>query len=388
MSIPPSAPSSTSRRSLGVRLRSRNSTSSPRTRHRPLRTRYPTSRRRISSRTRSPSRVASSFSSSHSASSRRLTAPRFGEAGRPLQAGASHGGPCAPARPRIEPDRRARTMIKSILVALDGSQHADSALEHALWLARRLQARLIGLHVLDIVSIEGSFLHDVSGSLGFEPYLDFSSKMREALQERGRVLLDAFTARCETEGIAHDTALPMGIVANEICDQARTADLVVVGHRGVNEQFSTGLLGATTESVARKSPKPVLVSPMQFQEIRRPLLAYDGSQRASAAMHAAAELVSALGLPLTVVHVAREGVTRDDKILEEARRYLQAYGLELNCVTISGPPHQRIVDMLRDRGYDLLFIGAYGHSKIIEMVLGSTTEYVLRNSPCPVFLAR
>jgi len=140
-------------------------------------------------------------------------------------------------------------MIKSILVALDGSQHADSALEHALWLARRLRARIIGLHVLDIVSIEGSFLHDVSGSLGFEPYLDFSSKMREALQERGRVLLDAFTARCQNEGIAHDTVLPMGIVANEICDHARTADLVVVGHRGVNEQFST----------ARRSPSPARV---------------------------------------------------------------------------------------------------------------------------------
>jgi nucleotide-binding universal stress UspA family protein len=36
----------------------------------------------------------------------------------------------------------------------------------------------------------------------------------------------------------------------------------------------------------------------------------------------------------------------------------------------------------------MLFIGAYGHSRIIEMVLGSTTEYVLRNTPCPVFLSR
>ena len=279
-------------------------------------------------------------------------------------------------------------MIKTILATLDGSQHADAALEYALWLAGRLRATVMGLHVIDIVSIEGSFFHDVSGSLGFEPYLDFSAKMREALQERGRVLLDTFATRCRERGVPCDTALPMGVIANEICDHARTADLVVVGHRGVNEQFSTGLLGATTESVARKSPKPVLVSPMQFQEIRRPLLAYDGSQRASAAMHAAAELVSALGIPLTVVHVARDGATADGKVLEEARRYLQAYGLELNCVTISGPPHQRIIDMLRDRGYDLLFIGAYGHSKIIEMVLGSTTEYVLRNSPCPVFLAR
>ena len=279
-------------------------------------------------------------------------------------------------------------MIKSILVALDGSQHADSALEHALWLARRLRARVIGLHVLDIVSIEGSFLHDVSGSLGFEPYLDFSSKMREALQERGRVLLDAFTARCETEGIAYDTVLPMGIVANEICDHARTADLVVVGHRGVNEQFSTGLLGSTTESVTRKSPKPVLVTPLQFREITRPLLAYDGSQRASAALHAAAELTSALQLPLTVVHVGRDDAGEGSRVLTEAQRYLQSYEVAVTAKPLTGPPHQRIVDVLRDGRFDLLFIGAYGHSRIIEMVLGSTTEYVLRNSGAPVFLAR
>ena len=71
-------------------------------------------------------------------------------------------------------------MIRNILVAVDGSQHAEGALEHALWLAERFRARLVGIHVLDVVSIEGSFLHDVSGSLGFEPYLDFSSKVREA----------------------------------------------------------------------------------------------------------------------------------------------------------------------------------------------------------------
>src|SRR5262245_21314508 len=162
-------------------------------------------------------------------------------------------------------------MVKSILVALDGSEHADTALQHALWLAGRLRATVLGLHVIDVVSIEGSFLHDISGSLGFEPYFDFSAKMREALRERGRVLLETFTRRCAEKNVPSDTIVATGIVANEICDQARVADLVVVGHRGVNEQFSTGLLGSTTESVARKSPKPVLVSPMRFQEITSPV---------------------------------------------------------------------------------------------------------------------
>jgi len=277
--------------------------------------------------------------------------------------------------------------VKRILVALDGSQHAVAALDYGLWLAERLRATLMGLHVIDIVSIEGSFLHDVSGSLGFEPYLDFSSKMRDALQERGRVILDLFERRCRERSVACTTALPIGVVANEICDQARTADLVVLGHRGINERFSTGLLGSTTESVARKSPRPVFVSPTSFAPIARPLLAYDGSQRASAALHAAAELASALGLPLTVVHVERAG-SDPDAVLAEARQYLETYGVSVSIRRLSGPPHQRIVDVTRDGQYDLLIIGAYGHSRIIEMVLGSTTEFVLRNTLCPVFLTR
>ncbi len=279
-------------------------------------------------------------------------------------------------------------MIKTILVALDGSEHADAALQHALTLAERLEARVIGLHVIDIVSIEGSFFHDISGSLGFEPYLDFSSKMREALRERGRVLLDAFSRQCADLHVSCDTVLAMGIVPNEICDQARTADLVVIGHRGINERFSTGLLGATAESVTRKSPKPVFVSPMVFREVRRPLLAYDGSARASAAMHAGAELCASLRLPLTVLHVARETGSAADRIVDEARRYLEPYGIEFTVETTTGHPNERIVEVIAQRGFDLLFIGAYGHSRIIEMVLGSTTEYVLRKCECPVFLAR
>ena len=80
-------------------------------------------------------------------------------------------------------------MIKTILVGIDGSEHARSATRFALWVSERLHGCVAALHVVDIVSIEGSFFHDISGSLGFEPYLDFSSKMRDALQERGRVIL-------------------------------------------------------------------------------------------------------------------------------------------------------------------------------------------------------
>ncbi len=278
-------------------------------------------------------------------------------------------------------------MIKTILVGLDGSEHARTAGQYALWLGERFAATVVGLHVVDIVSIEGSFFHDISGSLGFEPYLDFSSKMREVLHERGTALLQEFSERAAKAGVRADTILSMGVVANEIAENAKTADLVVIGHRGVNEKFSTGLLGSTAESVTRKCPKPVFVSTAEFHPITRPLLAYDGSQRAAAAMHAAAEFCLSLGLPLTVLTVAKD-TDSGTKVIADAEKYLASYNLTSTCDVHTGNAPEQIVAYIKDRGFDLLFIGAYGHSRIIEMVLGSTTEYVLRNTSCPAFLNR
>lgn len=279
-------------------------------------------------------------------------------------------------------------MIKNILVAVDGSEHSRSTTEHALWIAGRLNANVTALHVIDIVSIEGSFLHDISGSLGFEPYLDFSSKMREVLEERGRSMLAEFSESAAEAKVRCETLMDVGVIANEICERARTADIVVIGHRGVNEKFSTGLLGGTAESVTRKCPKPLLVCPLQWRGgVTKPLLAYDGSQRSASAMQAGADFCVSLSLPLAVVHVARDEAA-GARVLEEAKRYLASYPIETSFTCLTGHAPEQIIAAIGTEGHDLLFIGAYGHSRIVEMVLGSTTEYVLRNAPCPVFLHR
>src|SRR5213592_4662833 len=104
-----------------------------------------------------PRRRATSFSSSHRASSRRLiAASRLN--GPPA---VCKGRPCTRARAGVRGGQGRPAMIKTILVALDGSEHADAALQYALWLAERVRATVVGLHVIDVVSIEGSFLHDI-----------------------------------------------------------------------------------------------------------------------------------------------------------------------------------------------------------------------------------
>jgi nucleotide-binding universal stress UspA family protein len=278
-------------------------------------------------------------------------------------------------------------MIKRILVGIDTSEHSRTAQTYAFHLARRLGATLIGVHVVDIVSIEGSFFHDISGSLGLEPYLDFSTRMREVLNARGKAVLEDFAQAAKREAIAAETVLEMGVVPNQLCERAKATDLLMIGHRGVNERFSAGLLGSTTESLARKSPRPMLVSPIRFREITRALLAYDGSDRASRAMRAAADFASTLDIPLTVITVARD-LKLGERTLNQARSYLEPYSIRAEFKLVPGHAHEGIIGSLKEFAADLLFIGAYGHSRIIEMVLGSNTEFVLRNAPCPVFLSR
>ena len=278
-------------------------------------------------------------------------------------------------------------MIKTVLIPLDGSEHSEAALDYAIWIAEKFDGTLFGQHIIDTISIEGTFFHDISGSLGFEPYLDFSTKMREILEERGKTILDDFTQRCQKKQIRHQTFLDVGLIANEICERSKIADLVVIGHRGVNEEFSTGLLGTTAESITRKCPRPVFVSTKKFTTVEKPLLAYDGSQRASAAMESAAEFCSVLDLPLTVLTIAKEEKAAEN-VQQQAKSYLSSYSIDTRFHIDRGYPEQKIIDYLTKFEYDLLFIGAYGHRRIIEMVLGSTTEYVLRKAPCPVFLNR
>ena len=277
-------------------------------------------------------------------------------------------------------------MFKNILIPQDSSKHSRVALSYGIWLAGKFDAKVIGLYVVDVVAMEGPFLHDLSGSLGFEPFLNFSTKMREILESKGQGILNEFRETCEREKVAYDSIQDFGIVTNAICERAKTADIIIMGRRGINIQFEYGLLGSTTEGVIRKSPKPVIIVPDEYREIKKPLLAYDGSFTASRAMHSAAEFVKTLKLPLSVLTVSKD--KNGETLLNEAKEYLKPYNILPQFISIKGDALHEIVRYYKENNHDLLFMGATSHSRIVEMVLGSTTEYVMRSVNGPIFLER
>ncbi|OGP32440.1 MAG: hypothetical protein A2073_05840 [Deltaproteobacteria bacterium GWC2_42_11] len=277
-------------------------------------------------------------------------------------------------------------MIKNILVPQDGSKHSKTALEYGIFLAKRFHANLIGLHIIDIVALEGSFLHDLSGSLGFEPFLNFSSKMREVLEEKGKTILKDFSDVCRKENVRHESFMENGIVVNEICERAKLTDLVIIGRRGINVKFEYGLFGSAAEGIMRKSPQPVMVVSEEYKEISKPMFAFDGSASASKTLHYAAEFLKDLKQSVTVINLSKDRHSAD--VLKMAEDYLKPYHVDARFVILEGDSPEEIVKYYKGNNHDLIFMGLSGHSKIYEMVLGSTTEYVIRKVDGPVFVAR
>jgi nucleotide-binding universal stress UspA family protein len=278
-------------------------------------------------------------------------------------------------------------MLKSFLVAVDGSAYSAAAVGYAVALARREEARITLLHVIDVVSLEGPFLADLSGIVGVVPYLDLQQQVREALLEKGKVILEGHAETVRAAGLGCATRIETGVVSRVICEASATHDAIVVGRRGEHATWSGFLLGSTVEEVVRGCAKPVLVTPQALRPVTRILAAYDGSRTANRALGVAATFAAGLDLPLVVVCVStdeREG----RRTLDEAEAYLEPHRLRTKAVLETGAPVDGIIQVAQREACDLVIMGAWGHSRVRELILGSTTDGILRSAEVPLLLYR
>ncbi len=281
-------------------------------------------------------------------------------------------------------------MIKRILVCTDGSLSGDVASEFGVGLAHRLEARLTGLHVLDSRMLEGPLMADISGWVGAQPYGSQLQQFREVLEEKGNAIIEAFNERCEKAGVQGEGLIRMGHPSRVIIDEEVRAELVIMGRRGVHADLVGEAMGSTAERVARNSIKPCLVTPSTFQDIRKVMVAYDGSSHASQALHQAIELAAALDVELIILTVAEEeDGSRAAEISQEAVTLAEAHECRaVNLVSEESHAAQAIITNALEQDCDLIVMGAYGHSRIREMILGSTTTYVMTHADKPVMLVR
>jgi len=276
-------------------------------------------------------------------------------------------------------------MFQNILVGLDGSEYGDIALQYGIALAKAYHATLHGVHVVDIVQVESPLLHDLAGAIGAAPQHHLTSLMRDNLEYRGTYLLDQFRQACEAGGVACAEHLTTGVIATEITRLAHEVDLVLLGRGGVHTGLSKAFLGSTVEAVVRTGATPTMVTTGQYRDIRKPLLATDGSPCAMAALSTALAFAQQLQLPLSVVYCA-SAPTDHPEFLDAIGSLASERSIACDIDVYQGNAHEDLMRYTREQGHDLLFMGAFGHRRIVEWLLGSTTQYALRTAPVPLVL--
>ena len=276
-------------------------------------------------------------------------------------------------------------MFKSILLPVDGSDFSNSATRYAIRAARFFDATVTVVHVIDIKKYATPLLNNVAMCLGISSVPDLEVTYENGLKQLGQGILELASEKLTNAGIEHTTRLRSGIVSDIICQEAHSVDLLVMGYRGEASEWGSSIFGSVFEATIRQVNKPVFTVSSHVQDISRILVAYDGSNHASKALQVAAEVASGNDIPVHVL-LASFQETTEKRLEQEVKEYLDSHKLNFHLETAEGDPAEAIVVRAEEIGADIIAMGAYGHSRIKELLVGSTTEYVLRNARCPVLV--
>lgn len=280
-------------------------------------------------------------------------------------------------------------MYQDILFCTDGSPAADVAGDYAIWFAKQLRARLRALYITDIRLLEGPWMTDLSGAVGAQAYAALLPQLERIQSEKAATILAAVKKRCHDAGVTCETAHETGGLVQVMLDYESRADMVVLGQRGEHAAWSGGGLGTSVERMVRASVKPCLVAPEKFHQIQHMLIAYDGSAESSKALRAGIALAPALGSEVTITTVAAlGGEDAASGILRQAKQQALDAGLKVHLELLHGNPEAEILQVRETVGADLIVMGAYGHTRIREFIVGSTTSHVIRKANVPVLLVR
>ncbi|WP_016952431.1 universal stress protein [Anabaena sp. PCC 7108] len=287
--------------------------------------------------------------------------------------------------------------MKRILVCTDGSCFSQSSYQYAAWLAPRLQASIEVLFVSDIRAQKAVSTGDFSATLGIDASRELLNQLVDLEHEKARInhhkaqlTLQAAAQFFTKQGISevkltHHT----GFLVDSFHEFEAQADLVILGKRGENAEFASGHLGANVERVLRSSSKPSFVTSRNYQPINRILLADDGGKSCQKALEFLITSPAFKGLELHLLTVAKKpGDEAAQAYLKTAEHQVKAGGFIPICQLIQGNPEQEIARYVEAQNINLLIMGAYGHSRIRHLVIGSTTAQILRGSHIPVLLFR
>jgi len=253
-------------------------------------------------------------------------------------------------------------MFSDMLVPFSGKQESWVALEQALKLAVLENADVRGLVVKKAYDMTKPTISDEE-------------------------ILHHFSERLEKHGIHGNLVFAQGNIAETIYERAKVNDLVILK---LNHPPSTNLfarLRSGMRKIVSKTISPLMFVRDELSPMNHILLAYDGSPKGKQALYIAAYLSSRYEKQLSVLVVSKDE-HQGQLLLSEAIEYLGTqYADKINKKPVSRTDIV-ILQVAEERGADLIIMGGYGLSPMLEIFLGSTVDGVLRGTHVPVIVAQ
>ncbi|OJX12263.1 MAG: hypothetical protein BGO77_03690 [Caedibacter sp. 37-49] len=275
-------------------------------------------------------------------------------------------------------------MIKRIILALDGSKASINARDYAINLAKKHEAHLIAIAVLDTPWLTAAQPEPLGGS-AFKVYRD-EVVIKEA-EGHLRNLLDQFKLKAKQEGIKADAYEFEGFPVSEIERASYEGDLIILGkttdfHFALEQDNDL-----TVRHIARDNPRPIIIVPETFEENEKVIVAYDGSVHASKALHMFLLLDLAKNREIHIVTV-KSSEEQAQATLNQAISLGKAYDVQLKPHSIISDenPASVILNVISKIKPSLIVMGAFSHNILSEAIFGSCTKILMNKTEIPLFI--
>ncbi len=281
-----------------------------------------------------------------------------------------------------------------ILGLIDGSSYAQSVCDHIAWIASKTDVTVEILHVIGRRDLSSQPVN-LSGNIGLgartallEELAELDAQKAKIAHKRGRLLLEEAKARLQAAGIENiETKLRNGDLIETVQEFEANADIIVIGKRGEGADSAKGHLGSNLERVVRSTQKAIVIASRAFKPVNKLLIAYDGGTMAMKAVDQISRSAILDGLA-TKLLMAGADTPENRKKLDDGAIILKAAGYAPEVALIQGQADKVIAETVEREGFDLLAMGAYSHSRLRSLFIGSTTTEMIRSCKVPVVIFR
>lgn len=283
-------------------------------------------------------------------------------------------------------------MIKRILVALDPDEDTPIATRYAAEIARRFDAEVAGLAVVDT----GTIARQVGpgGAVGATYYVEKTRKqIVDKAREAGEELVSNFGSALSAEGVRHGKRLEEGVPADHVIEDMKYNDLLVIGRTPHFFYHQPDRESDTLSQVVKRGVSPTLVVGQERRKVENVLVTYDGSDPSARTLQRFAQLQPFgrdVSVHLVNVHTGdSKGSARlSGQLLGHAAAFLKAHGFDsvTEASMVGSDPASAILDEATRAKADLIVAGAHSVSAVRRMAFGSTTHTLLSTCTIPLFL--